>query len=102
MRSDLAALDLSRADLSQLDARLLLVHGRDDPIIPSTESEALAAAAPDETTLYVVDSLAHVELDPAGLVDGLRLWRAVYRLLALRDAAPEPNLSACSGAPTKS
>ena len=102
VRSDLAALDLARADLSQLHARLLLVHGRDDPIIPSTESEALAAAAPDETTLYVVDSLAHVELDPAGLVDGLRLWRAVYRLLALRDAAPEPNLSACSGAPTKS
>jgi pimeloyl-ACP methyl ester carboxylesterase len=102
VRGDLAGLDLSRADLSQLEARLLLVHGRDDPIIPSTESEALAAAAPDGTSLYVVDSLAHVELDPAGLVDGFRLWRAVYRLLAFRDAAPEPNLSACSSAPTKS
>jgi pimeloyl-ACP methyl ester carboxylesterase len=102
VRGDLAALDLSRADLSQLDARLLLVHGRDDPIIPSTESLALAAAAPDETSLYVVDSLAHVELDPAGLVDGWKLWRAVYRLLALRDAAPEPNLSACPNASTKS
>jgi len=95
VRTDLAALDLSRRDLSQLDARLLLVHGRDDPIIPSSESEALAAAAPDETALYVVDSLAHVELDPSGLVDGFRLWRAVYRLLAERDAAPQPNREAC-------
>jgi pimeloyl-ACP methyl ester carboxylesterase len=95
VRSDLAALDLSRRDLSRLEARLLLVHGRDDPIIPSSESEALAAAAPDETALYVVDSLAHVELDPAGLVDGWKLWRAVYRLLAERDAVPEPEREAC-------
>jgi pimeloyl-ACP methyl ester carboxylesterase len=95
VRSDLAALDLSRRDLAQLDARLLLVHGRDDPIIPSTESEALAAAAPDDTALYVVDSLAHVELGPAGLVDGWKLWRAVYRLLALRDAGPKPQREAC-------
>jgi pimeloyl-ACP methyl ester carboxylesterase len=96
VRSDLAALDLSRRDLSRLDARLLLVHGRDDPIIPSSESEALAAAAPDGTTLYVVDSLGHVDLDPTGLVDGLRLWRAVYALLAERDAAPRPDREACS------
>jgi pimeloyl-ACP methyl ester carboxylesterase len=94
VRADLAALDLSHRDLSRLDARLLLVHGRDDPIIPSSESVALAAAAPD-ASLYVVDSLAHVELDPAGLVDGLRLWRAIYALLSERDAAPEPNLAAC-------
>jgi pimeloyl-ACP methyl ester carboxylesterase len=98
VRRDLAALDLARRDLSQLDASLLLVHGRDDPIIPSTESEALAAAAPDETALYVVDSLAHVELDPAGLVDGFRLWRAVYALLSERDAAPQPELGACPSA----
>jgi fermentation-respiration switch protein FrsA (DUF1100 family) len=95
VRSDLAALDVSQRDLSQLDAHLLLVHGRDDPIIPSTESEALAAAAPDHTALYVVDSMAHVELGPAGLVDGFKLWRAVYRLLALRDAAPKPQREAC-------
>ena len=44
----------------------------------------------------MVDSLAHVELDPAGLVDGWKLWRAVYALLALRDAAPRPDREACS------
>jgi pimeloyl-ACP methyl ester carboxylesterase len=95
VHSDLAALDLSHRNLSQLEARLLLVHGRDDPIIPSSESEALAAAAPDQTDLYVVDSLTHVEINPSGLVDGFRLWRAVYRLLALRDAAPAPDRDAC-------
>jgi pimeloyl-ACP methyl ester carboxylesterase len=95
VRRDLAALDLSRRDLAPLQARLLLVHGRDDPIIPSTESLALAAAAPDDTTLYLVDSLAHVELSPAGLVDGWKLWRAVTWLLAERDAAPRPDRPSC-------
>lgn len=95
VRRDLAALDLSRRDLSPLQARLLLVHGRDDPIIPSTESLALAAAAPDDTTLYLVDSLAHVELSPAGLVDGWKLWRAITWLLAERDAAPRPDRPSC-------
>ena len=42
----MAALDLSRADLSRLGARLILLHGRDDAIIPFTQSLALAAAAP--------------------------------------------------------
>jgi pimeloyl-ACP methyl ester carboxylesterase len=94
VRSDLAVLDLAQQDLSRLHARLLLVHGRDDPIIPSTESESLAAAAPD-TTLYLVDSLAHVELNPAGLADGIRLWRAISWLLAERDAAPRPSRAGC-------
>jgi pimeloyl-ACP methyl ester carboxylesterase len=98
VRGDLAALDLARRDLSQLQVQTLLVHGRDDPIIPSTESQALARAAPAGTaTLYLVDSLAHVELSPAGLVDGLKLWRAITWLLAQRDAAPAPNLAACRG-----
>jgi hypothetical protein len=42
-----------------------------------------------------VGSLGHVELGPAGLLDGIGLWRAVYRLLTLRDAAPAPVESRC-------
>jgi pimeloyl-ACP methyl ester carboxylesterase len=96
VRRDLQALDLARQDLSPLHARLLLVHGRDDPIIPSTESTALAAAAPAGTaTVYLVDSLGHVELSPTGLIDGWKLWRAIYALLAERDAAPAPDRAAC-------
>ncbi len=94
--ADLKALDLKRQDLSRMRARLILVHGHDDPIIPSTESRALAAAAPDDqASLYLVDSLAHVELGLAGLIDDLRLWRAVYQLLSERDEAPAPDRDRC-------
>ncbi|HEY5598906.1 MAG TPA: hypothetical protein VIK47_08895 [Kiloniellales bacterium] len=88
IRTDMAALDVRRPDLSTLAARLILIHGRDDAIIPYTESLALAAAAPPRrASLYLVDNLAHVKLGPGGILDGLRLWRAVYCLLEERDAS---------------
>ena len=87
VRSDIARLDLSHRDLRPLKARLILVHGRNDPIIPHTESEALAAALPSgQVDLYLVDHLAHVELGPIGLLDSLTLVRAVYRVLGERDS----------------
>jgi pimeloyl-ACP methyl ester carboxylesterase len=86
VRADIAALDLKRRDLAKLSARLILVHGRDDAIIPFSESKALAAAAPEgQAALYVVDNLAHVDLGAAGLIDILILWRAAYRLLTARE-----------------
>ena len=86
VRADITALDLKRQDLSKIEARLILVHGRDDAIIPYSESKALAAAAPEgKAALYVVDSLAHVDLGAAGLIDTLILWRAAYRLLSERE-----------------
>jgi len=88
IRDEMAALDVSRRDLTELRAALILLHGREDRIIPYTESQALAAAAPPaQTSLTLVDNLAHVDLVPPGLFDRLRLWRAAYRLLTLRDAA---------------
>lgn len=86
LREDIAALDLSAQDMSGLGAEVILVHGRDDPLIPSTESAALAAALP-RARLVIVDHLAHVEFDGrASLLDQLRLLGAGMRLLALRDA----------------
>ncbi len=86
VRADIAALDLKRQDLSRIEARLILVHGRDDAIIPYSESKALAAAVGEgKAALHVVDNLAHVELGPTGLIDSLILWRAVYRLLSERE-----------------
>lgn len=86
IRRDMAGLDLDRHDLTGLAANLILIHGRDDTIIPYTESVALAAAAaPDRASLFLVDGLDHVDLRPAGLADTLTLWRAVYRLLKERD-----------------
>jgi hypothetical protein len=96
IQADLRALDLERRDFSRLPFDLILVHGRDDPIIPSTESQALAAAAPaDKASLYLVERLTHVDLGPAGMADGFELWRAIYRVLAERDALPAPDLERC-------
>jgi pimeloyl-ACP methyl ester carboxylesterase len=93
VRRDLVALDISRRDLSRLAARLILVHGRDDAIIPFTESEAFAAKLPDgQARLHVVDSLAHVDLGPSGMLDGIAMVRAVYGLLEERDAMAPPKL----------
>jgi pimeloyl-ACP methyl ester carboxylesterase len=90
IRNDMAALDLARRDLTPLRANVILIHGRDDAIIPYTESAALAAALPEgQASLCLVDNLAHVDLGPGGLLDGLRLWRATYRILAERDAVAE-------------
>lgn len=89
IRADMAALDVKGHDLSKLPPRLILVHGRDDAIIPASESERLALAAGDRAALYLVDSLTHVDLGVFGLSDFLALLGAAYRLLAERDAIAE-------------
>jgi len=90
--SQLRALDLSRRDLGDLKARLILIHGRDDLLIPHTESIALAAARNgDRADLFIVDSLKHVELQFTGISDVFRLWRAVRTLLEERDRMPRPS-----------
>jgi len=86
IRVDMQSLDLRHRDLSALPGQLILVHGRDDAIIPYTESERLAGALPDKSSLYLVGSLAHVELGVSSLWDMLTLLRAVYELLEKREA----------------
>ena len=86
MRREIAALDLKRRDLSTLRPALILVHGRDDAIVPESESMALAEAAP-HARLYLIERLAHVDLGPVGMPDAVTLWRAVFRLLEERDGA---------------
>jgi len=93
IRADMAALSLAERDLSAFATPVLLVHGRDDPVIPASESTALAQALPPDTAhLYVVDEFAHVGEagTGAGLGDTVTLWSAVYRLLGLRNAMPAP------------
>jgi fermentation-respiration switch protein FrsA (DUF1100 family) len=83
-RAALAELNLANRDLSRLAARLILVHGRDDNIIPYTESVALARAVrPGHARLFLLDRFAHIEAAP-GWLDGWRMWRAVDALLAER------------------
>ena len=67
VRRDIEYLDLSRRELRDLRANLLLIHGRDDPLIPATESLALAAAVPPgRADVFVVGNLSHVEIHRAG------------------------------------
>lgn len=96
MRADLRALSLHDKDLGQLKARLILVHGRNDNLIPFPESIALAGAVPaSQSRLYLINwILGHVDLSLAHvfswqflsqeLPDIWRMWRALDALLAER------------------
>ena len=84
VREALAVLDPSRAGLGVLDACVLAVHGEADPIIPWTQSVALAQAVP-RARLFLVPGFGHVE---GGAVppEGQRvLVGAMRALLGLRD-----------------
>lgn len=100
LRADIESLSLQGKDLDKLEARLILVHGRSDNLIPYPESEALAAAAPpSRARLYLIHAfLGHVDLSLShiltwqflthGLPDIVRLWLAADALLAERAASP--------------
>jgi len=99
MLADIGRLDLSRHDLKPLKARLILVHGRNDNLIPYPESLALAAAVPEgQASVFLIHRvLGHVELDRSNLrswrfwsedlPDLWRLWRVIDLLLAQREEA---------------
>jgi fermentation-respiration switch protein FrsA (DUF1100 family) len=98
MRADIDQLDLARHDLGLLQARLLLVHGRNDNLIPWPESLALAAAVPEgQARVYLIRGvIGHVDMGISSLFswrfwredlpDLWRLWRVIDRLLAEREA----------------
>ena len=83
IREEIEALDLAQRDLRSLKARLLLVHGADDRVIPPRQSRALAAAA-RAADLYVIEGFGHVGA-AGNKPDRLQLLEAAYRLLELRD-----------------
>lgn len=99
MLADMERLNLARHDLKLLRARLILVHGKNDNLIPYPESLALAAAAPeglaDVSLIHGV--LGHVDLKFSSLFtwrfwsedlpDMWKLWRVIDSLLAERMAA---------------
>ena len=96
MSEDIARLDLAHLDLSKLKARLWLVHGRKDNLIPWTESQALTAAAPaGQARVFLIHGVVgHVDLAVSDLLttrfwmedlpDLWQLWRVVNLLLAER------------------
>ncbi len=82
--------------LNQLNAELILAHGREDDMIPFTETLRLARAVPDPSRVYVeiLGSYSHTDpehkawsLDhsiPFYLSEGWKLFRLVNRLLKYR------------------
>ncbi|MDO8960440.1 MAG: hypothetical protein Q7U85_11975 [Rhodocyclaceae bacterium] len=96
MRADMERLNLARHDLKPLQARLILLHGRNDNLIPWPESLALAAAAPaGQAEVFLIQRvLGHVDLKFSNLFswrfwsedlpDLWRLWRVIDLLLAER------------------
>jgi fermentation-respiration switch protein FrsA (DUF1100 family) len=87
------------AMIDALRARLILVHGKNDELIPYTESIALAgAAAPSRSRVIIVNNaLGHVDLRFSGLLsaqfwtqelpDAFRVLRAVAILMREREPA---------------
>ena len=77
----LAALSPEEA-VARIRAPLLLVHGKDDPAVPFTESlrlERAARAAGRDVRIVVVGSVSHVEPGQrAGPLDLARLWASFY------------------------
>lgn len=98
MRADIDRLDLARRDLAPLKARLILMHGRNDNLIPWTESLALAAAVPaGQASVFLIRRLlGHVDLSAPDLLtwrfwhedlpDLWRMGRVIDLLLAERGA----------------
>jgi len=86
MTSEIDRLDLKRHDLSRLAVDFVIVHDRNDRIIPETHALALAAALPpDRARVLLIDSLDHAQPKPTDLFDGLKLVEAVYTVLGMRE-----------------
>jgi hypothetical protein len=86
LRAGLDALDPSKQDLSGFQGEAILIHGRDDPLIASVESEKLAVALGSRAHLYVLEQVTHVEMNrPASMWDQLNMLFAGRRLLSYRD-----------------
>jgi pimeloyl-ACP methyl ester carboxylesterase len=85
VRHEIDGLNLALYDLSKLRGHLILVHGRGDPLVPYSESEALASAASNaRVSLFVVDEIGHIDFNAVTVANGWKMWRAVVALLGER------------------
>jgi len=90
IRDELRRLDLKGRDFRAIAGPVFLIHGRDDAIIPYSESAKLAAALGTRADLTILDHFAHVDAGDIGFADSLRLWDAAIRILEERDRPPPP------------
>lgn len=65
IRKEMDGINPARRDLSQIRARVILLHGRGDTMIPYTESIAIARALPaDQVKLFLIEGYAHTDVKP--------------------------------------
>lgn len=83
VRRQIDALSLKNRDLSHLAGRLILIHGREDRLIPYTESLSLKAAVPG-TELFIVGGFSHIDTADVGIIAQLQLVDAVQAILSRR------------------
>lgn len=83
VRRHLDGLSPRTMPLSRLAGRLILVHGAEDPLVPYTESLALAEAATG-AEVFIVDGFSHIDPGNIGMAGQLDLIDAVQALLRRR------------------
>lgn len=82
IRREIDGLNLALYDLGALRGHLMLIHGRNDRVVPYSESEALAAAAAAaRVSLFLIEDIGHVEFNAVNLANGWKMWRAALALL---------------------
>jgi len=65
IRKEMGGINPARRDLSRIRARVILLHGRGDTMIPYTESIAIARALPaEQVTLFLIEGYAHTDVKP--------------------------------------
>lgn len=79
----LEALAPASYDLSHLEGRLILIHGRDDTLIPYTQSIALGDAVAG-SEVFVIDGFSHIDRSGMGLDGKLQLITALQAVLDRR------------------
>jgi hypothetical protein len=78
------------SNIDNLKARALIMHDRDDQLIPSVESRRLADALADRGDLRYTEVLAFEHVRPAGdgnlwllVKEGYKLFRHTYGIIRL-------------------
>jgi pimeloyl-ACP methyl ester carboxylesterase len=87
VRERMEILSPSRHDLSPLAGRLILIHGRLDPLIPYSESLALGRAVPG-SEVFLIDGFSHITPRNVGWGGQLQLISAIQAVLARRSDTP--------------
>jgi acetyl esterase/lipase len=85
VQREIDGINLALYDLSKFKGDLILVHGRGDPLVPYSESQALAVAASNaRVSLFLVDELGHVDFNAVTAANAWTVWRAILTLLGER------------------